>query len=147
MDMNSAFFLKTADRKPRWHVIDASGKVLGRLCTEVADILRGKDRPGYTPHTDGGDYVVITNCEKVRLTGDKLKQKMYESYSGYRSGLKLVAARDMLTKKPDYLIWHGVKGMLPKNKLSREILKKLKVYAGAEHPHKGQIEGFGIDAK
>ncbi len=144
MDMNSAFFLKTADRKPRWHVIDASGKVLGRLCTEVADILRGKDKALYTPHADGGDYVVITNCEKIHLTGDKLKQKMYEFFSGHRSGLKLVAARDMMAKKPEYLIWHGVKGMLPKNKLSREVLKKLKVYPGMDHPHKAQIEGFPV---
>jgi large subunit ribosomal protein L13 len=142
MDMNKVFFLKKEDRKPLWHVIDATDKVLGRLCTEVADILRGKDKALYTSHTDGGDYVVITNCGKVRLTGNKLKQKMYASFSGYRSGLKLVAARDMLTKKPEYLIWHAVKGMLPKNKLNRQVLKKLKIYSGDEHPHKGQIEGF-----
>jgi large subunit ribosomal protein L13 len=142
MDMNKVFFLKKEDRKPLWHVIDATDKVLGRLCTEVADILRGKDKSNYTSHTDGGDYVVITNCTKIRLTGDKMKQKMYASYSGYRSGLKLVAARDMMVKKPEFLIWHAVKGMLPKNKLNRQILKKLKVYPGDEHPHRGQIEGF-----
>ncbi|NDD53372.1 50S ribosomal protein L13 [bacterium] len=142
--MNKVFFLRKEDRQPRWRVIDASGKVLGRLSSEVADILRGKDKASFTSHTDAGDYVVITNCDKVRLTGDKLKQKMYESYSGYRSGLKLTAARDMLAKKPEYLIWHAVKGMLPKNKLSRQVLKKLKLYTGDVHPHKGQIEGFGV---
>ena len=145
MDMNQAFFLKTADRKPRWHVIDATDKVLGRLCTEVADILRGKNRAIYTPHNDAGDYVVITNCDKVRLTGNKLKDKMYESFSGWRSGLKLVAARDMLNKRPEYLVWHGVKGMLPKNKLNRENLRKLRIYNSSEtHPHDAQIRGFGV---
>lgn len=142
MDMNKVFFMKKEDRKPLWHIIDAKDKVLGRLCTEVADILRGKNKAEYTAHTDGGDYVVITNCEKIVLTGDKMKQKMYAFYSGYRSGLKLTAARDMMAKKPEYLVWHAVKGMLPKNKLNRQILKKLKIYAGEVHPHKAQLEGF-----
>ena len=145
MDMNRVYFLKTADRLPKWRVIDATDKVLGRLCTEVADILRGKDKPAYTAHNDAGDYVVVTNCDKIILTGKKLTDKMYESFSGYRSGLKLTAARDMMKKRPDYLIWHGVKGMLPKNKLNRKILKKLRVYTSNEvHPHDAQIRGFGV---
>ncbi len=143
MDMNTVFFLKKEDRAPRWHVIDASNKVLGRLCTEVADILRGKDRASYTPHTDGGDYVVITNCEKVILTGNKWNDKIYSSFSGWRSGLKEVPAKELLAKHPTHLILHGVKGMLPKNRLNRTILKKLKVYVGSEHPHRAQLEGFG----
>ena len=143
MDMNKVFFMKTEERAPRWHIIDAKGKVLGRLCTEIADRLRGKDKATYTPHTDAGDYVVVLNCGDVILTGNKMKAKMYESFSGYRSGLKLVAARDMLAKKPEYLVWHGVKGMLPKNKLNRKVLKKLRLYTGDEHPHLAQIKGHG----
>jgi large subunit ribosomal protein L13 len=143
MDMNKVFFLKKEDRKPRWHVIDASDKVLGRLCTQAADILRGKTKATYTPHTDGGDYVVITNCEKIKLTGNKWNDKMYARYSGYRSGLKETSAKNLLAKDPTRLIMLGVRGMLPKNKLNRAILKKLKIYAGDQHPHKAQIEGFG----
>ena len=138
MDMNKSFVLRKEDRSPEWHVIDASGKVLGRLATHVADVLRGKDRPEYTPHTDSGDYVVIINCDKIVLTGNKWKDKIYRSYSGWRSGLKERSAREVFEKDPTRIIRAAVKGMLPKNKLNRQIIKKLKIYVGSEHPHKAQ---------
>lgn len=139
MDMNRTFFLRKEDRKPTWKLIDAEGKTLGRLATQIADMLRGKDKPHYTPHTDAGDYVVVINAEKVRLTGDKLKQKEYDRYTGWMGGYKVRTAEEMLEKHPTHLVEHAVKGMLPKNKLSREIIKKLKVYAGPEHPHVAQL--------
>lgn len=139
MDMNKSFVLRKEDRTPKWRVIDASGKVLGRLSTEIADILRGKDKPDYTPHTDGGDYVIVTNCEKIKLTGNKWEGKIYEHYTGWRGGLKKISAQDLLKKDPAELIIHSVKGMLPKNKLNDQVIKKLKVYAGNEHPHQAQI--------
>ena len=142
MDMNKTFFLKKEDRDCRWHVVDASDKVLGRLCTHIADLLRGKNKAIYTPHTDAGDYVIVTNCEKIRLTGNKWEGKTYASFSGYRGGLKEISAKDLFKKDPRRLIIHAVKGMLPKNKLNRRILKKLKVYVGNQHPHEGQIKGF-----
>lgn len=138
MDMNKSFRLRPEDRDPKWHVIDASDQVLGRLCTRVADILRGKDRPEYTPHTDSGDYVVITNCEKIKLTGAKWDDKIYSRYSGWMGGLKQIPAKKMFEKDPRRLILLGVRGMLPKNRLNRTILKKLKVYVGNEHPHEAQ---------
>jgi len=139
MDMNKSFVLKKEARTPKWHVIDASGKVLGRLATQVADILRGKDKAEYTPHTDSGDYVVVINCEKIALTGNKWKDKKYVRFTGWRSGLKETSAEEVLQKHPERLIEMAVKGMLPKNKLNRRIIKKLKVYPGAEHPHKAQV--------
>lgn len=139
MDMNKSFVLKKEARSPRWHVLDASDMVLGRLSTKIADILRGKDRATYTAHTDSGDYVVVINCEKIKLTGNKWEDKMYPSFSGYRGGLKETSARDMFKKDPTLLIMKSVKGMLPKNKLNREILKKLKVYQGSQHPHTAQL--------
>ncbi|HZW61950.1 MAG TPA: 50S ribosomal protein L13 [Candidatus Babeliales bacterium] len=132
MDMNNAFFKRKEDRNPKWRLIDANGKVLGRLATEVADILRGKDKAEYTPHTDAGDYVVIVNADKVVLTGNKWEDKIYQSYSGWVGGLKEKTAEQV---KPEFVIEHAVLGMLPKNKLSRQIIKKLKVYAGEQHPH------------
>ena len=139
MNMNKSFVLKKEDAKPRWRVIDASGRVLGRLATEVAIILRGKDKPEYTAHTDAGDYVVITNCEKIRLTGKKWKQKVYTTYSGWTGGKKERTAEEVFKKDPVRLIEHAVKGMLPKNKLNRKIFKKLRVYVGSEHKHKAQV--------
>jgi large subunit ribosomal protein L13 len=139
MDMNKAFFLRKEDRKPKWHHIDASGEVLGRLSTKVANILRGKDKPQYTPHSDAGDYVVITNSEKIVLTGNKWDGKIYRSHSGYRGGLKELTATEVAKRDPSRLIMYAVKGMLPKSKLSNAMLKKLKVYAGEEHPHKAQL--------
>ncbi len=145
MNMNRAFFLKKEDRDPQWILIDAAGPdgqglVLGRLATQIADTLRGKNRPEFTPHTDSGDYVVVINAEKVALTGNKWEGKTYESYSGWIGGLKVKTASEMLAKHPTEIIKKAVEGMLPDNRLSRQIVKKLKVYAGPEHPHQAQIE-------
>ena len=139
MDMNKSFVLKKEERDPQWHVIDATDKILGRLATRVADILRGKNKPEYTPHTDSGDYVVITNCEKIKLSGNKMKDKIYTSYSGWIGGKKERSAEQIMKKDPTRLIRFAVKGMLPKNKLSAQVLSKLKVYVGDQHPHKAQV--------
>ena len=124
------------DRK--WFIIDAEGAVLGRMCTTIATVLRGKHRPDYTPHVDCGDNVIVINAEKVRLTGLKIDQKEYLRYSGYPGGQKKATARELLEKKPEAIIENAVRGMIPKNKLGRQVLKKLHVYAGAEHPHQAQ---------
>jgi len=142
MDMNRTFFLRKEDANPQWRVIDAKGKVLGRLATEIATILRGKDQAEFTPHTHSGDYVVVINAAQVHLTGNKLDGKVYLTYSGYQGGQKSKTAREILAKTPEKLIQLAVKRMLPrinKSALSRSILKKLKIYAGAEHPHVAQI--------
>jgi len=119
-------------------VVDADRQVLGRLAARVADVLRGKHKPSYTPHVDTGDFVVVINADKVRLTGKKLDQKLYWRYTGYSSGIKSQSAREMLEKKPEELIRAAVRGMLPKNRLNRKIITKLKVYAGPDHPHQAQ---------
>ncbi|TET05957.1 50S ribosomal protein L13 [Candidatus Dependentiae bacterium] len=137
--MNRIFFLRKEDRRPCWKLIDAKGKILGRLATQIADMLRGKDKPFYTPHADAGDYIVVINAEKVKLSGDKLQKKEYDRYTGWMGGYKLLTAKEMLVKHPTHLVKHAVKGMLPKNKINREILRKLKVYVGPEHPHKAQL--------
>lgn len=139
MDMNKAFFLRKEDRQPKWHLIDAKGKVLGRLATEIADLLRGKGKVTFTPHIAGGDYVVVINAEKVKLTGDKLKNKIYQRVTGYRGNKKEFTAQEILATHPTRIIEHAVKGMLPKNKLSNLIKKNLRLYVGAEHPHEAQI--------
>ncbi len=142
MDMNKTFFLRKEDANPQWRVIDAKDKVLGRLATEIATILRGKDQAEFTPHTHSGDYVVVINASQIKLTGNKWDGKVYLTYSGYQGGQKSKTAREIFEKKPEMLIELAVKRMLPKiNKsaLSRSILKKLKVYAGSEHPHVAQI--------
>jgi large subunit ribosomal protein L13 len=142
MDMNRTFFLRKEDANPQWRLIDAKGKVLGRLATEIADILRGKDQAEYTPHTHSGDYVVVINASQIVLTGNKLDGKEYLTYSGYMGGQKSKTARQIMEKNPERLIELAVKRMLPrinKSALSRSTLKKLKVYAGSEHPHAGQI--------
>ncbi len=126
-DMNKAFFLRKEDRDPKWHLFDADGKILGRLATEIADTLRGKNKPTYSPQTDGGDYVVVINAEKIKLTGNKWEGKEYVRYSGWMGGKKVTKAKDMLIKHPEQIIQKAVKGMLPKNNLNREIIKKLKV--------------------
>lgn len=136
MDMNKAFFMKKEERNPQWKLIDAKGKVLGRLATQLADMLRGKDKPEFTHHTDGGDYVVIINAEQVVLTGKKWDDKIYDKYTGWMGGYKTRTARQL---RPEELINLAVLRMLPKNKLSAQIIKKLKVYAGSEHPHKAQF--------
>ncbi len=138
MSMNKAFFLRKEDVDPQWRVIDAEGKVLGRMATQIADVLRGKDKPYYTPHTDCGDYVVVINADKIILSGDKWESKQYVRYTGYQGGQKVRTAKEMLAKHPTYLVEYAVKRMLPKNKLNRQIFKKLKVYTGSEHPHIAQ---------
>lgn len=135
MDMNSAFFLPKESRKPRWWVVDLQGKVLGRSATVIANVLRGKNKPYYTPHTDCGDYVIVLNADKVVLTGNKWQDKEYERYTGWIGGLKVTSAQDLAKRHPTRLIELAVKRMLPKNILNRQVFKKLKVYAGAEHPH------------
>lgn len=122
----------------KWHVVDAKGVVLGRLAEKVANILRGKDKPVYTPHLDAGDFVVVINAEKVRLTGKKETQKEYMTYSGWRGGEKYRTVAQMREKHPEKLILHAVKGMIPKNRLGRVLLTKLKVYKGDQHPHAAQ---------
>lgn len=139
MDMNKSFVLRKEDRNPSWHVLDAEGKVLGRLATEIANILRGKNKPQFTAHTDSGDYVVVINAEKIALTGNKWEGKEYARYTGWMGGYKVTTAKDLLQKHPTHLIELAVRGMLPKNKLNRQVIQKLKVYTGSEHPHKAQI--------
>ena len=139
MDMNRTFFVATADRSPRWRVIDARGKVVGRLATEIADILRGKDKATYTPHNDAGDYVVVVNAKDIVFTGAKMTDKKYEWYTGWMGGLKSLTAEQMLARKPEEIIRLAVTGMMPKTKLSQAMLKKLKIYAGSEHPHTANL--------
>ena len=121
-----------------WVVIDATNEVLGRLASQIAKILRGKNKPGYTPHVDCGDYVIVVNAEKVKLTGDKLTEKVYVLHTGYPGGQRFATAQDYLKKKPEFVIEEAVRGMLPKTRLGEAIFKNLKVYAGAEHPHAAQ---------
>lgn len=136
--MNRTYSAKEEEIEKKWFIVDAEDKVLGRLASEVARRLRGKHKPVFTPHADTGDYIIVINAEKIRLTGNKLDKKMYYRYSGYMGGLKEISARKQLAKKPEELIKHAVKGMLPKNSLGRRQGKKLKVYAGPEHPHEAQ---------
>lgn len=134
----STFMPNNATVERKWYVVDAEGKTLGRLASEVAKILSGKTKPIYTPHVDTGDFVIIVNAEKVVLTGKKLEQKYYRTYSGYIGGLKETKYKDMIKNKPELVVTHAVKGMLPKNKLGRAMLKKLRVYRGADHNHEAQ---------
>ena len=121
-----------------WVVIDATNEVLGRLASQIAKILRGKNKPGYTPHVDCGDYVIVINAEKVKLTGNKMTDKVYTRHTGYPGGQRFATAQDYLKKKPEFVIEEAVRGMLPKTRLGEAIFKNLKVYAGAEHPHAAQ---------
>jgi large subunit ribosomal protein L13 len=132
------FSAKKEEVKRDWYVIDAEGKTLGRLASRIAHRLRGKHKPIFTPHVDTGDFIVVTNAEKIKLTGNKMKNKNYYHYSGYPGGLKVRTAEELLRKKPSELLHHAVKGMLPKNRLGRTLIKKLKVYAGTDHPHQAQ---------
>ena len=132
-------YLPKVDLNQRpWHVIDADGAVLGRLAVQIANILRGKDRPVYTPHLDAGDFVVVINAEKVRLTGKKEDNKRFMSYSGWKGGEHYRTVAEVRKRQPERLITHAVKGMIPKNRLGRVLLTKLKVYAGPSHPHAAQ---------
>jgi large subunit ribosomal protein L13 len=133
------YFPKEGELIKSWYLVNAEGAVLGRLAAKVAAILRGKTKPTYTPHADTGDFIIVVNAEKVKLTGNKLSQKTYEKHSGYPGGLRVINARTLLNKKPEDIILIAVKGMLPKNSLGRQMLKKLKVYKGSEHPHKAQM--------
>ena len=122
----------------QWYIVDAEGKVLGRLATEVARVLRGKHKPSFSPHIDGGDFVIIVNARRVSLTGKKLEQKIYYRHSEYPGGLRASTAGKLVETKPNAIIQLAVKGMLPKNRLGRDLLRKLKVYPGPEHPHQAQ---------
>jgi len=124
--------------KRNWFVVDGTNQTVGRMCSRIAAVLRGKNKASYTPHVDTGDYVIVTNCEKVVLTGKKLDQKMYDHFTGYPGGLKEEVASSLLKRRPEVVIERAVKGMLPKNRLGRKMIKKLFVYAGAAHPHGAQ---------
>jgi large subunit ribosomal protein L13 len=135
--------MKTYSAKPReieqgWYLVDAESRTLGRLATEIADLLRGKGKPQYTPHVDTGDFVVVVNAEKIHVTGKKLEQKIYYRHSGYPGGLRERTLAEQLARRPEEVIRKAVKGMLPKNRLAAAQLKKLKVYAGPDHPHEAQ---------
>lgn len=131
-------FFKTSEADARWHLVDADGKTLGRTATEVARLLRGKHKPTFTPNADMGDFVVVVNAGKIRLTGKRAELKEYFSYSGYPGGAKFTKFQELIQKQPEKVVEHAVKGMLPHNKLGRQIFSKLKVYAGPEHPHAAQ---------
>ena len=135
--------MKTYVAKPetverRWWVVDASDQVLGRLATQVATVLRGKHKPTFTPHLDTGDFVIVVNADKIKLTGRKWEQKTYYRHSGYTGGLKQITAKKLLEKRPENILRFAVRGMLPKNSLGRRQLKKLKIYPGSDHPHQAQ---------
>jgi large subunit ribosomal protein L13 len=132
------FVATPANRQRDWYVVDADGKTLGRLATHIADALRGKRKPQYTPHCDVGDFVIVVNAEKIRVTGRKLEQKRYWRHSGYPGGIRSRTLGELLERHPEDVIRKAVKGMLPRNRLARAQLRKLKVYAGPEHPHKAQ---------
>ena len=143
--LSAAFLLrmKTWNAKPgeierRWYVVDAEGKTLGRLATQIADTLRGKSKPQYTPHVDTGDFVVVVNAEKIRVTGNKLADKRYYRHSGYPGGLRTRTLAEMLERRPEEVIRLAVKGMLPRTRLGRQQLRKLRIYAGPDHPHQAQ---------
>lgn len=132
------FALKKENVERQWFVIDASDKILGRVATKIADRIRGKDKPTFTPHTDGGDYVVVINAEKIKVTGEKFNDKKYYTHSLYPGGLKTKTFREMNEKHPERIIEEAVKGMLPKNKLGKSMIKKLKVFSGPDHEHESQ---------
>ena len=132
------FQAKKEEMEKNWFVVDAEGKVLGRLASHVATVLRGKNKPIFTPHIDTGDCVIVVNAKKVRLTGKKVKDKIYYHHTGYPGGIKSISARDLLEKKPEEIVRKAVRGMLPKNRLGRKMLKKLWVYPDREHPHQAQ---------
>ncbi|NLY11730.1 MAG: 50S ribosomal protein L13 [Firmicutes bacterium] len=132
------FMAKATDVERKWYVVDASGKTLGRLASQVASILKGKHKPIYTPHVDCGDHVIILNADKVHLTGNKLEGKKYYRHSGYPGGIKVTTAGELIQKNPERLVKLAVWGMLPHNRLGRRMIKKLRVYRGSEHPHEAQ---------
>ncbi|MFA3782709.1 50S ribosomal protein L13 [Melioribacteraceae bacterium 4301-Me] len=131
-------FIKQEDAAQKWYLVDAKDQVLGRLAANVAKIIRGKHKPIFTPNMDTGDFVIVVNADKIRVTGKREELKTYFSYSGYPGGAKVRRFSELLEKKPEYIVWHAVKGMLPKNRLGRKLIKKLKVYSGENHPHIAQ---------
>ena len=132
---------KASELNPDWHIVDAEGKTLGRVSSEIAVLLQGKHKPIYVPHLNTGDYVIVLNAEKIHVTGNKLSQKMYYRHSGYHGGLTERTLSQVLDRNPDRVIKKAVKGMLPKNALGRKMLSRMKVYAGPDHPHEAQIKG------
>ena len=137
--MNNKTFMANPDKIERkWYVVDAEGQTLGRLCSEIAKILRGKNKPEFTPHVDTGDYVIVVNAEKIKVTGKKLNQKIYYRHSDYVGGMKETTLKEMLNKHPERVVSYAVKGMLPKGPLGRQMYKKLFVYCGPEHKHAAQ---------
>jgi large subunit ribosomal protein L13 len=138
MIVKKTYVTKEEDVQREWYVVDARGQTLGRLATRVASVLRGKHKPTYSPSVDAGDFVIVVNAEKVHVTGRKLDQKLYYRHSGYPGGLKEITLRNLLQQHPTRVIEHAVRGMLPKNRLGRQVFRHLKVYAGSEHPHEAQ---------
>src|SRR5574344_969619 len=132
------YMAKPAEVERKWYVVDATDMVLGRLASQVAMVLRGKNKPTFTPNVDTGDYVIIINADKVRLTGKKLEKKFYRYHTGYIGGLKEIQYKKLMAEKPDFVVYKAVKGMLPKNSIGRQMIKKLHVYAGAEHNQQAQ---------
>ena len=124
--------------KRTWYVVDGTNQTVGRMCSRIAAVLRGKNKASYTPHVDTGDFIIVINAEKVVFTGNKLEEKLYDNFTGYPGGLKQETAKNLLARRPEVVVERGVKGMLPKNRLGRKMFKKLFVYAGAEHPHTAQ---------
>ena len=135
---NTTYSLKKSEIESKWYIIDAANKPLGRVATEAAKLLRGKHKPTYTPNLDNGDHVIILNCNDIVLTGHKLDQKIYRHHSGYIGGMKETTAREMLAKSPEKMMMLAIKGMLPKNSLGRQMLKKVRIYAGSEHENMAQ---------
>jgi len=129
---------KPGEVEQKWYVVNADGLILGRMATEIANVLRGKNKPTYTPHVDTGDFVIVVNIDKLVVTGNKLDDKMYYAYSGYPGGMKATSLKKLLVHKPEDVLTHAVAGMLPKNKLGRAMIKKLKIYASPDHPHEAQ---------
>ena len=134
----SSFIQKPAEVERKWYVVDAEGKTLGRMASEVAAILRGKNKPTFTPHVDCGDYVIVINAEKVAVTGKKRQEKIYKRHTGYPGGIRELTFEQLLEKHPEEVVKHAIKGMMPTGKLGRQMYKKLKVYAGPEHKHEAQ---------
>ncbi|MBS57249.1 MAG: 50S ribosomal protein L13 [Chloroflexi bacterium] len=144
MANNGLYETKSSDLNPKWHHFDAENQTLGRLSSMIAKILQGKHKPNYVPHLNTGDFIVVTNVEKIRATGQKLSDKMYYQHSGYHGGLRTETLSDILEKNPERVLRKSVKGMLPKNSMGRHMLSRLKLYSGSEHPHQAQL---GIEEK
>lgn len=136
--LQKTYTMKGAEIDKKWYLVDAEGKVLGRIATQIASILRGKNKPTFTPHLDMGDNVIVINAEKVVLTGNKSEDKEYFRHSQYPGGFRMINIKKIMEKKPEFVIEHAVKGMLPKGRLGRKVIKNLKVYSGSEHPHSSQ---------